>query len=139
MLKKIKIFAILFCCIICFSGCSNKLELTPVNWCVREVLHNEPYEDGAAIDSYKIETLYLPEQETEYYDEHCYIITVIYDNADGDVQFDYWYCLIAIKQRCVHNFFDYFRTKNGENALICPDCVAIIDCDWFKAEIYTEE
>ena len=138
MLKKIKIFAIIVCCIICFSGCSNKLKLTPANWCVLDVIQNEPYEHGAEIDSYKIETLSFPKQETEYYEEHCYIMAVLYDNADGDFQCDYWYCYIAIKQRCVHNFFDHLSAKNGENAIVCNDCIAVIDCDFLKSEILAE-
>lgn len=62
-------------------------------------------------------------------------IAVSYTNDDGDIQFDYWYCLIATERRCIHNALDYFRDKYSDDALICPDCVAIIDCDWFKSEI----
>lgn len=132
-----RIVAALIVVIMCFmlSACSFPTYKTPLMWCVLDVLHNEPYKDGAAVDSYKCETLSLPEHETEYYDEQCFIITVIYENPDGNVQFDYWYCFIAIKQRCIHNALDYFRDKYGDDALICPDCVAIIDCDWFKTEI----
>lgn len=134
-MKRFLIAVIVFCVLILSVGCVHSRSNTPLQWCVLEVLHNEPYKDGAAVDSYKCETLSLPEHETEYYDEQCFIITVIYENPDGNVQFDYWYCFIAIKQRCVHDLFDYFRNKKGANAIVCADCVAIIDCDWFKTEI----
>ena len=104
-------------------------------WCVLEVMHNEPYDDGDAVDGWKYEKLNLTYKETEFYNEYCYIITVYYTNNDGDIQFDYWYCIIAIERRCIHNAFDYVRNKYGDDALICRDCVAIIDCDWFKSEI----
>ena len=132
-----RIVAALIVVIMCFmlSACSFPTYKTPLMWCVLDVLHNEPYADGEAIDGWQYEKLYLPNKENEYYSEYCYIITVSYINDYGDIQFDYWYCIIATKQRCVHNIFDYIRDKNSDDAGICSDCIAIIDCNWFKSEI----
>lgn len=95
-----------------------------IDFCVLEVLHNEPYADGAAIDCYSVETLLVPNQDNEFSSENCCIITVIFENADGYIQIDCWFCYIALKKECRHD-----RSK------IRSSCIAIIDCDWVKTEI----
>lgn len=134
-MKKTTIMLILFFSITFLSGCSDRIEHTPLQWCLLDVLHNEPYDDGDAIVSYKVESVYLATKDDEYYNEFAYIITVISTNEDGDPKFDYWYCLVAIKQRCVHGFFDYFMDKHSENALVCQECIEF-DCDWFRTDIF---
>lgn len=136
-MKKTIIILILFFSISSLSGCTERIYHTPVEWCILDVLHNEPYDDGDSIDAYKYEKLYIADKDENFYNMFCYIVTVIYTNEVGDVQFDYWYCFIAIKQRCVHGFFDYFRDKHSENAHVCQYCIEL-DCDWFKSETIQE-
>lgn len=99
-----RIVAALIVVIMCFmlSACSFPTYKTPLMWCVLDVLHNEPYADGEAVDGWQYEKLNLTYKENEYYNEYCYIIAVSYTNDDGDIQFDYWYCLIATERRCIH-------------------------------------
>lgn len=134
-MKKTTIMLILFFSITFLSGCSDRIKHTPLQWCLLDVLHNEPYDDGDAIESYKVEPVSLATKADEYYNEFAYIITVIFTNEDGDPQFDYWYCLIGLKQRCVHGFFDYFMDKDSDNARVCQECIEL-DCDWFGTDIF---
>ena len=86
-----RIVAALIVVIMCFmlSACSFPTYKTPLMWCVLDVLHNEPYADGEAVDGWQYEKLNLTYKENEYYNEYCYIIAVSYTNDDGDIQFDY--------------------------------------------------
>lgn len=117
------------------SACSKRIEHTPFQWCLLDVLHNEPYDDGYAIEAYEVETISLVTEDDDYYREFAYIITIIFTNEDGNVQFDYWYCFASIKQRCTHNVFDYIKDKSSEDARICQYCIEL-DCDWFRTEIF---
>ena len=134
-MKKTIIILILFFSTTFLSACTNRIEHTPLQWCLLDVLHNEPYDDGDAIEAYKVEPVSLVAEDDEYYREFVYVITVIFTNEDGNLQFDYWYCFASVKQRCTHNAFDYIRDKSSENALICQYCIEL-DCDWFKTEIF---
>lgn len=70
-----RIVAALIVVIMCFmlSACSFPTYKTPLMWCVLDVLHNEPYADGEAVDGWQYEKLNLTYKENEYYNEYCYI------------------------------------------------------------------